>query len=108
MLRFPFSGFLVITIGQVMYRPPSCGQHCRIGNSSNEKSILADHFLARSRLHSLREKRSELGQLRQHFDFFEQALRRLHIQKPANAFRDFIEAIDFERQIHPPLAAHAN
>ena len=36
-LRLPVSGFLVITIGQVMYRPPSCGQHCKIGKSNSEK-----------------------------------------------------------------------
>ena len=35
-LRIPVSGFFVKTMGSVIYRPPSCGQQCRIGNSSSE------------------------------------------------------------------------
>src|ERR1039458_1523335 len=36
-LRFPVLRSLVITEGNVMKRPPSCGQHCRMGKSSSEK-----------------------------------------------------------------------
>ena len=35
MLRMPVSGSRVNTIGSVMYRPPSSGQHFRIGISSS-------------------------------------------------------------------------
>src|ERR1039458_5408289 len=36
-LRFPVVGSRVITQGSVMKRPPSFGQHLRMGKSSNEK-----------------------------------------------------------------------
>ncbi len=36
-LRLPVLGSRVMTHGKVMKRPPSCGQHCRIGKSSREK-----------------------------------------------------------------------
>ncbi len=36
-LRFPVLGSRVITHGSVIKRPPSCGQHCRMGKSSREK-----------------------------------------------------------------------
>src|SRR6267154_1132367 len=37
--RFPVSGFLVNTSGNVMNRPPSCGQHFRIGKSNRLTSL---------------------------------------------------------------------
>src|SRR5436190_23982008 len=37
--RFPVSVFLVNTSGNVMNRPPSCGQHFRIGKSSRLTSL---------------------------------------------------------------------
>src|SRR6185369_17509030 len=37
-LRLPERGSRVVTHGKVMNRPPSKGQHCRIGKSSSEKS----------------------------------------------------------------------
>src|SRR5271166_3161006 len=37
-LRLPVLGFFVITDGSVINRPPSIGQHCRMGKSSSEKS----------------------------------------------------------------------
>ena len=37
-LRFPFFGSRVITQGSVINRPPSFGQHCKIGKSNREKS----------------------------------------------------------------------
>ena len=36
-LRLPVLGSRVITQGRVMNRPPSFGQHCRMGKSSSEK-----------------------------------------------------------------------
>src|SRR6267154_2525984 len=36
---FPVSGFLVNTSGNVMNRPPSCGQHFRIGKSKRLTSL---------------------------------------------------------------------
>src|SRR5229473_702412 len=37
--RFPVSGFFVNTSGNVMNRPPSCGQHFRIGKSKRLTSL---------------------------------------------------------------------
>ena len=69
------------------------------------ETVAADDFLARARLHRLREKRAEFGEFRQHLDLVQQALRRLHIEETANAIGDFLEAFDFERQMNAPLAA---
>jgi len=46
----PVSGFFVKTSGNVMKRPPSCGQHFRIGKSKRLTRFLLYHFLARASL----------------------------------------------------------
>ena len=49
MLRIPVSGSFVITSGNVMYGPPSSGQHFRIGNSSSVPSFVTTSWHAASR-----------------------------------------------------------
>ncbi len=75
------------------------------GKFKQREIFAANDFLARAGLHGLRKKRTEFGELRQHFDFVEQALRRLHVEKTADARRHFVNVRDFEREIHAALAA---
>jgi hypothetical protein len=104
-LRLPVSGFFVITIGQVMYRPAVLRPALQYRKFQQRKSVaLADHFFARSRAHRPRKQRSQLRQLRQHLDFLEQSLRRLKIDKRSNPLRDIFHALDFQRHIHSPFA----
>ena len=67
----------------------------------------ADDFFAVAVFDALREKRAEFGELRQHFDFVEEALRRFHGKEAADAVGDFFEAIDFEREFHASDAAES-
>ncbi len=48
---------------------------CRIGKSSSEKLSRRDHLLARPARNDLRKERAHLGQLRQHLQLADEALR---------------------------------
>ena len=74
-LRLPVSGLRENTSGSVMKRPPSCGQQCRIGKSISEKSSLRMTSLHGPLGHDLGKERAHLGQLRQHLQLADQALR---------------------------------
>ena len=103
-LRLPVSGLRENTIGSVMKRPPSCGQHFRIGKFVQRKIVAADHFLARPVGHDLRKERAHLGQLRQHLQFADEPFGHAHFQKLGDARGDFIDRGHFERDLHPPHA----
>src|SRR5207249_10920168 len=66
---------------------------------------LPHHFLAVAFVDALRKERSQLRQFRQHFDFVEQPLRRLHLQESLNPLRHFLERVHFKRQFHPSHAS---
>ena len=48
----------------------------------------------------LRKELTHFGEHGQHFDFVEEALRRLHVHELANAVGDFVEFVDFKSEIH--------
>ena len=108
-LRFPVSGLRVKTKGQVMRkRPASCGQHfLRIGEILRKRKILrGERFSATARSSRISEKRAELGELRQHFDFL--SSRRPAIACPGNPrMRAATSSICSRRpeRDSPPLAA---
>ena len=68
MLRLPVRGSRVMTQGRVMKRPPSRGQHWRMGNSIEGEVVAEDDFLA-GRVFGgdgFGEDVADGGQLRQH------------------------------------------
>ena len=83
-----------------MKRPPSFGQHCRMGKSSSEKLSRLMTSLQGPVGDRLREELSHLGQHGQHLYFVEKSLRRFHVHEAADAFGDFVERVDFKGQPH--------
>ena len=79
-LRFPVSGLREKTIGSVMNGPPSSGQHVSTGIIVKREAFGLDDLLAGSLRHDLREKRADLGQLRQHLELVEQPFRHAHFE----------------------------
>ncbi len=53
----------------------------------------------------LGEGAGERAELRQHFELVEEALGRLDVHQADDALRDFVEALDTERESHAALAA---
>ena len=90
-----------------MNRPPSCGQHLKIGNALRSKFSLQNHFFARRVFgaHSFGECAGQRAQLRQHLELVEQPFGSLHIHQPVNALGDLIQPLHAQRQRHAPLAA---
>ena len=118
-LRLPVSGSRVCTQGSVMKRPPSRGQHLRIGKKLRSKlSRLAvavrfsDDFFARRVFgaHGFGKDVGQVGQLRQHLQLVEKAARRrLQVDQAVNPLGDLVETasvcIETERENHAALAA---
>ena len=102
-LRLPVFGSRVITQGNVINRPASLGQHCRIGKIEKENLSRWMTSLHAPGRHRLREELAHLRQHGKHFHFVEEALRRLHIHERANAIRNLVQSVDFQRQTHAPL-----
>ncbi len=68
--------------------------------------IGADHVLTIAAADYFRKEGADFGQLGQHFYFFEEALRRLHVNERVNAGGDVFERINFQRDAHAALRAH--
>jgi len=107
MFRLPDFGSFVCTQGSVMNRPPSYGQHFRIGNWLRSKPSLRMTSLhgASFRAHRLGKGAGQRSQLRQHLELVKQALGGLHVHQALDAVGDFIETIDAEGKGHATLAA---
>ena len=93
----------VTTDGRVMKRPPSSGQHWRMGKSSSEKLSCRMTSLHGPERNFLGKKLAHLGQHGQHLDFVEQPLRRLHVHEHADAIGHFVQFVDVERHAHAVL-----
>ena len=78
-LRLPVSGFLVITSRPSDISPAVLRPALQNGKIVQRKVLCAHHFLAIAARNDFRKERPNLGQLRQHLQFSEQALRRLHL-----------------------------
>ena len=89
-LRFPVSGLRVKTNGQVIKRPRVLRPAFQDRKFKQREIFSPNDFLAGAGLHGLRKKGAEFGELRQHFEFVEQPLRRLHVQKPTDPRRHII------------------
>src|SRR6266852_1426624 len=70
------------------------------GKIEHREIIALDHFFAWARCDGLGKELAHLGEHGQHLHFVEEALWRLHVHEAADAFGDFIERIDFERESH--------
>ena len=82
-----------MTHGRVMKRPPSWGQHCRMGKSSTLKFSRRMTCFAGSIFggDEFGEEFSHLGEHGEHADFVEEAFRRAQIHQLANAVGNIVE-----------------
>ncbi len=69
------------------------------------ETILVNIVFARAAGDSLGEEFPHFRQHGQHFDFVEEALRRLYVHELPNAIGNFIQRIHFQRHAHPALGA---
>ena len=107
MLRLPERGSRVMTQGRVMKRPPSWGQHLRIGNWLRSKLSLTNDFLAVGVFGAdgLGKCAGERAQLRQHLELVEEAFGGFYVHQALDALGDLVELVDAEGHRHAPLAA---
>src|SRR5262249_52960985 len=61
------------------------------GKPVEREVVFSDDFLTGAARHRLGEELSHFSEHRQHFDFIEKALRRLHVHESTNALRNFVE-----------------
>ena len=71
-----------------------------MGKSSKREVVTLDDFLAGAGRNRLGKELAHLGQHGKHFDFVEKSLRRFHVHERADAVGNFVERVDFQRQIH--------
>ena len=90
-----------------MKRPPSCGQHLRIGKLIEIEVLAEDDFLAGGilGLHGFGKRAGEGAKLRQHLELVKKTFGGFHVHQPCDALGDFVEVIDAEGHGHAPLAA---
>ncbi len=107
MLRLPERGSRVTTQGRVMKRPPSWGQHLRMGNWLRSKLSLTNDFFAGRVFGAdgFGEGAGERAQLRQHLELVEEAFGGFDVHQALDALGDLIETVDAEGQRHAALAA---
>jgi hypothetical protein len=105
------AGSRVMTQGRVMKRPPSRGQHLRMGKSSREKlsrrmTSLQGASLAEMVLGKTLPMAREVGQ---HFELFEEAFGGFDFEEGADAAGDFVEGalvgVEAEGELHAAFGA---
>ncbi len=100
MLRTPVSGSLVNTSGSVMNRPPSPGQHFRIGRASSVPSRCTTSWHGRV-LDGLRHQIAQPPDHRQHLQRVHDALGHLRRHQLVDLPREIVERAHAEREAHP-------
>ena len=106
-LRMPRFGSRVITIGKVMYAPPSSGQHLMSGSLSRSTSSPCQTTLLARRVAAThaRRKLADLEQARKHRQLGDEPFGHLHLEQLGDARADVVERFDAERHRHAPHRA---
>ena len=106
-LRMPRFGSRVITIGKVMYAPPSSGQHLMSGSLSRFDLVAPPDDFLRRRVAAAhpRRKLPDLEQPRQHRQLGDESLGHFHLEQLGDARADLVERLDAERHRHAPHRA---